>query len=107
MGFVTYYIDTLPIEQPVITLATTSHTISYSDLPTDTNTADIMILSQKIMIRANLEGRWEMPVGSSITGKLIQIELFTRNLAGLYKYYVTGLEETEILAIQIEITVIG
>ena len=81
--------------------------MTYSDLPTDTNTADIILLSQNIMIRANLEGRWEIPDGSSIIGKLIVIELFTRNLAGLYKFYVSGLEETELLAIQIEIAVIG
>ena len=91
----------------MITLSTTSLTITYSDLPTDTNTADIMIFSQNIMIRANLEGRWQIPDGSSINGKLIEIELFTSNLAGLYKFYVAGLKETEILAIQIEITVIG
>ena len=66
-----------------------------------------MLLSQNVMIRANLEGRWEIPDGFSLNGKLIEIELFTRNLAGLYKYYVAGLEVTEILAIQIEITVIG
>ena len=81
--------------------------MTYSDSPTDTNTADIMLLSQNIMIRANLEGRWEIPDGSSITGRLIEIKLFTRYQAGLYKFYVVGLEETEILAIQIEITVIG
>ena len=91
----------------MITLSTTSHTITYSDLPKDTNRADITALSQNILIRANLEGRWEIPDGSSINGKLIEIELFTRNLAGLYKFYVAGLETTEILAIQIEITVIG
>ena len=81
--------------------------MTYSDLPTVNNTADIMILSQNVTIRANLEGRWEMPDGSSINGKLIEIELFTKNLAGLYKYYVAGLEVTEVLAIQIEITAIG
>ena len=91
----------------MITLSTTSHTITFSDLPTYINTADIMILSQNVQLRANLEGRWELPDGSSLAGKLIEIELFTKNLAGLYRYYVAGLEVTEILAIQIEITVIG
>ena len=81
--------------------------MTYSDLPTDNNTADIMILSQNVKIRANLSGRWELPDGSSINGNLIEIELFTSNLAGLYKFYVAGLEKTEILAIQIEITAIG
>ena len=66
-----------------------------------------MLLSQNVTMRANLEGRWEIAYGSSLTGKLIEIELFTINLAGLYKFYVAGLEETEILAIQIQITAIG
>ena len=81
--------------------------MTYSDLLTDNNTADIMILSQNVTIRANFSGKWELPDGSSLIGKLIQIELFTRNLAGLYKFYIVGLEGTEILAIQIEITAIG
>ena len=66
-----------------------------------------MILSQNVMLQANLEGRWQLPNSSSIDGKLMEIKLFTKNLAGLYEFYTAGLEDTEVLAIQIEITAIG
>ena len=59
------------------------------------------------MLQANLEGRWQLPNSSSIDGKLMEIKLFTKNLAGLYEFYTAGLEDTEVLAIQIEITAIG
>ena len=66
-----------------------------------------MIQSQNVVLQANLEGRWQLPEGSSIDGKSLEIELFTKNLAGLYEFYTAGLEEIEVVAIQIEITAIG
>ena len=66
-----------------------------------------MVLSQNVVLQAILEGRWQLPYGSSIDGRSLEIELFTKNLAGLYEFYTAGLEETEVLAIQIEITAIG
>ena len=91
----------------MITLSTTSDT--YTNLPNspDTNTADIMVLSQDVTLQSNLEGRWQVPGGSSVVVKLIEIKLFTKSLAGTYKFYTAGLEDTEVLAIQIEITAIG
>ena len=66
-----------------------------------------MVLSQGVALQTNLEGRWQLPDGSSVTGKLMEIRLFTKNLAGTYEFYTAGLEDTEVLAMQIEITAIG
>ena len=76
------------------------------------NTADITVFSQNIKLQVNLItqssfGRWDTPLSPEITTQSTTIPEFTANLAGLYKFYVAGLKETEILAIQIEITVIG
>ena len=76
------------------------------------NTADITVFSQNIKLQVNLItqssfGRWDTPLSPEITTQSTTIPEFTANLAGLYKFYVVGLKETEILAIQIEITVIG
>ena len=91
----------------MITLSTTPDT--YTNLPNspDTNTADIMVLSQDVTLQANLEGKWQLPGGSSVTRKRIEIQLFTKILAGTYEFYTTSLEDTEVLAIQIEIAAIG
>ena len=59
------------------------------------------------MLQAHLDGRWQLPDDSSNDGKTLEIELFTKNLAGLYEFYTAGLEEIEVVAIQIEITAIG
>ena len=72
----------------------------------DTNTADIMVLSQDVTLQANLEGRWQLPDGSSVTGKSLVIEQFMKNLA-VYEFYTAGLKDTEVLAMQIELTAIG
>ena len=93
---------------PVITLSTTSGT-NYTLLPNSagSNRADITVLSQNVMLEANLEGRWELGNVPLETGKLIEIELFTKNSAGLYMFYVTSWDNSEVVAIQIEIAAIG
>ena len=59
------------------------------------------------MLEANLEGRWKLGNVPLETGKLIEIELFTKNSAGLYMFYVTSWDNSEVVAIQIEIAAIG
>ena len=59
------------------------------------------------MLQINLEGSWELPDGSLVTGDSIHFQLFTKNLTGLYKFYVTSWNGTKVLAIKIQITAVG
>ena len=92
---------------PVLTLSTTSDT--YRELPNSgiANTADINVLSNNVMLQVNIKGRWELPDGSSSNESVIEFELFTKDLAGVYKFYVSSWDGSEVLAIQIEISAVG
>ena len=59
------------------------------------------------MLQSNLKGRWELPDGSPVATSMIKLELFTKSLAGVYKFYVTSWNGSEVIAIQIEISAIG
>ena len=97
----------ISIGPPQITLSTTSDT--YRELPNSgiANTADINVLSNNVMLQVNIKGRWELPDGSSSDESVIEFELFTKDLAGVYKFYVSSWDGSEVLAIQIEISAVG
>ena len=97
----------ISIGPPQITLSTTSDT--YAELINSgiDNTAEITVLSKNVMLQVNIRGRWELPDGSSNTESAIEFELFTKDLAGMYKLYVSSWEGSEVLAIQIEINAVG
>ena len=97
-----------PIGPPVITLTTTSETY-YTNLPNsaDNNEVSIDIFSQNVVLQINLKGSLELPDGSLVTGNSIHFQLFTKNLAGLYMFYVTSWNGIEVLAIKIQITAVG
>ena len=93
---------------PVITLSTTPGT-NYALQPksSGSNRADITILSQNVTLEVNLEGRWKLGNVPLETGNLTEIELFTKNSAGLYMFHVTSWDNSEVVAIQIEISAVG
>ena len=97
----------ISIGPPLITLSTTSDT--YRELPNSgiANTADINVLSKNVMLQVNIKGRWELPDGSSSNESVMEFELFTKDLAGVYKFYVSSWNGSEVLAIQIEISAVG
>ena len=97
----------ISIGPPQITLSTTSDT--YTELPNsgNANTAEINVLSKNVMLQVNIRGRWEFPDGSSSIESVIEFELFTKDLAGVYKFYVSSWDESEVLAMQIEINAVG
>ena len=97
----------ISIGPPQITLSTTSDTYTESPNSGNANTADITILSKNVMLQVNIKGRWELPDGSSNTENVIEFELFTKDLAGVYKFYVSSWDGSEVLAIQIEISAVG
>ena len=81
-------------------------------LPPTINTADITVFSQNVMLEVNLVtqnglGRWVTPLSPEITHSSTTISEFTVNLAGLYQFYVKNFQDTEELAIQIQISVTG
>ena len=59
------------------------------------------------MLQSNLKGRWERPDGSLVAESMIEFELFTKDLAGVYKFHVTSWSRSEVIAIQIELTAVG
>ena len=68
---------------------------------------NIDIFSRNVMLQSNLKGNWILPNDPQITGNSTQFELFTKNLAGVYEFYVTSWSGTIVLAIQIQITAVG
>ena len=59
------------------------------------------------MLQVNIRGRWIFLDGSSNTESVTEFELFTKDLAGVYKFYVSSWDGSEVLAIQIEISAVG
>ena len=92
----------------MITIFNTSDTI-FTHLLTvpDTNSADITVLLQNVVLQSNLKGRWELPDGSSVYESRIGFEFFTKDLAGVYKFHITSWDRSEVIAIQIELSAIG
>ena len=90
----------------------TTSSENYTTLPPITNTADITVFSQNVMLVVNLAiqnslGRWVTPLSPEITDSSTTISEFTANLAGLYQFYVKNFQDTEEIAIQIQIYVTG
>ena len=99
------------IGPPILTITDTS-SISYTMLPPKNNTVDITVFSQNVMLVVNLVtqnnlGRWLTPHSPEIATSSTTISEFTANLAGLYQFYVKNFQDTEQLAIQIQISVTG
>ena len=99
------------IGPPTLTITGPS-SISYTVLPPMINTADVTVFSQNVMLEVNLVtqnslGRWVTPLSPEITDSSTKISEFTVNLAGLYQFYVKNFQDTEELAIQIQISVTG
>ena len=85
---------------------------SYTMLPPVINIADITVFSQNVKLEVNLVtennyGRWITPHSPEITNFSTTLSEFTANLAGLYQFYVKNSQDTEELAIQIQISVTG
>ena len=59
------------------------------------------------MLQSNLKGKWERADGSSVYESMIEFELFTKELAGTYKFYVTSWDGRELMLLRIEISAIG
>ena len=90
----------------------TTSSEDYTMLPPMVNTANITVFSQNVMLVVNLAiqnslGRWVTPHTPEIEASTTTISEFTANLAGLYQFYVKNFQDTEELAIQIQISVTG
>ena len=79
----------------------------FSILPPGDNTADIRVLTDNVILRTELTGKWERPNYPSTYDKSIHFPYFTVNYAGQYSFYVTDWNNTEVLAIQIIISATG
>ena len=75
-------------------------------LPPDINRANITILTQNVILQANIEGKWQKSGKLIDSNNTVTFDLITLNLAGLYKFY-TVKNKTSTLAIQIQISVTG
>ena len=91
---------------PTISLSNTTQG-TFSARPQASNTANIRVLTDNVILQTELEGRWETPGNVSTTDKFIPFPYFTVDHAGLYRFYVTGWDSNEVLAIQIVISVTG
>ena len=91
---------------PVITYNNGSiHTFHL--LPSDTNRAEIEVLTLNVILSVNLVGRWQTPDGSFVIQNSLSLPIFYLSDEGLYKFYVTDWNGEQELAIQIDISVIG
>ena len=75
-------------------------------LPPDINTADVTILTQNVILQANIEGKWKKSGESISATNTVTFELITLNIAGIYEFY-TMESGVSTLAIQIQISVTG
>ena len=101
----------LSIGPPTLLITDTSSR-SYTMLPPVINTADITVFSQNVTLRVNLVtqnnlGRWLTPLSLEITDSSTTISELTFDLSGLYQFYVKNFQDTEEIAIQIQISVTG
>ena len=80
--------------------------IIHSTLPPDINTADVTILTQNVILQANIEGKWEKSGELISATNTVTFDLITLNIAGLYEFF-TVEGEVSTLAIQIQISVTG
>ncbi|KAI6650360.1 hypothetical protein LOD99_6037 [Oopsacas minuta] len=85
-----------------ITISTT--TTPYTNLPPESNTAEILILSLNVTLEANITGMWERPGKTYSHDKSINFDVFTVDLAGSYKFYADGIRT---VSIQIDISATG
>ena len=91
---------------PVITYNNGSiHTFSL--LTSDTNRAEIEVLTLNVILSVNLVGRWQTPDGSFVIQNSLTLPIFYLSDEGLYKFYVTDWDEEQLLAIEIDISVKG
>ena len=95
----------LRIGTPNITLSNNPNIIYSTQLP-DNNIANVTILTQYVILQANIEGKWEKSGGLISATNTVTFELITLNIAGLYEFF-AFVGETHILAIQIQISVTG
>ena len=94
------------IGPPLITLSPVSSN-SFSLLVPDVNTADVTVLSQNVVLSANLVGRWQRPNYDNVTHNSISFPIFYQSDEGLYKLYVPGWDGEERLSIQIYLSIMG
>ena len=65
------------------------------------------MLSHNVILNVNLRGRWVLSDSITVAGESMEIQSFTKDLAGVYHFYVTSWSRSEELAIQIELSAIG
>lgn len=82
-------------------------TSTFSLLAPDTNTAEVILLTQNVVLSVNLVGGWKTPNNGFITGDSINFSIFHLSNEGLYKFYVSDWYGQQKLAIQISISVSG
>ncbi|KAI6647146.1 hypothetical protein LOD99_8882 [Oopsacas minuta] len=68
-----------------ITISTTS--TPYTTLPPNSNTAEIIVLTQDVTLEANITGIWQRPDKTYSTDNTINFDVFTVAYVGLYKFY--------------------
>ena len=94
------------IEAPTVRLVHAEEEI-HSLLPPNINTAGIRVLSQNVTLQSNLIGKWQKPDSTDSTNNTIHFPVFTANMAGMYKFFITSSDGGEVLALQIAITATG
>ena len=99
------YYRILFIGTPSITLSN-NPSIIHSMLPPDINTADVTILTQNVILQANIEGKWGKSGELISATNTVTFDLITLNIAGIYEFF-TIEGEVSTLAIQIQISVTG
>ena len=99
------YYRILFIVTPSITLSNNPNII-HSTLPPDINTAEVTILTQNVILQANIEGKWEKSGELISATNTVTFELITLNIAGLYEFY-TSESGVSTLTIRIQISVTG
>ena len=80
---------------------------SFSHLPPEVNRAEVEVLTHNVVLSTKLSGRWQKPDNSILLQNFITFPIFHQSDEGLYTFYVNTWNGNQVLAIQINISIIG
>lgn len=102
-----FYLQPLSLLGPPTVTLNNGSISTYSLLPPGINSAAVMLLTQNVSLYANHVGRWQTPVDGFLTQKSILFPIFGQSDNGIYSFYLRDWSGEELVAIQLNISIIG
>ena len=81
-------------------LLTSSHNDTYPSI----NTVSIPLSTQVVSLTTNIDGKWNIPGDTNTSSFTVDIGTITENTTGIYTFYTNNWYGTEVIAMQINIS---